>query len=175
MFLKQSTSQSVRFGPFVDSTDGATAETGLTINQADMRLSKAGGAFAQKSAAGAASHDSNGWYSTTLNATDTDTVGELFLQINVTGALPVWVRWYVLEEAIYDAIFGSPATVAEPSAVPAASSNIVDKIAWLFALSRNRIEQTDSTQSLKDDAGTTDIATASVSDNGTTFTRNEWS
>ena len=43
MFLKQSTAYTFRFGPFLDDTDGKTAETGLTISQADIRLSKGGG------------------------------------------------------------------------------------------------------------------------------------
>ena len=109
MFLKQSTSQVVRFGPFLDSSDGVSAETGLTIAQADMQLSKDGGAFAQKNASGNATHDTDGWYSTTLNATDTNTVGELVLQVVVAGALPVWLRWYVVEESIYDSLFGASA------------------------------------------------------------------
>ena len=49
-YLRQSTAQTVRFGPFLDSTDGVTAETALTIAQADMQLSKDGGAFSQISA-----------------------------------------------------------------------------------------------------------------------------
>ena len=110
MFLKQSTAQTVRFGPFLDSTDGITSETGLTIAQADMQLSKDGGAFAQKNASGNATHDADGWYSTSLNATDTATVGELLLQVTVSGALPVWTRWFVVEEAIYDALFAASAT-----------------------------------------------------------------
>lgn len=104
MFLRNSTSQVIRFGPFVDSTDGVTAETALTIAQADMQLSKGGGAFAQKNATGNATHDTDGWYSTTLNATDTATNGELILQVAVSGALPVWVRYYVVPASTYDAL-----------------------------------------------------------------------
>ena len=102
MFLRQSTSQVIRFGPFLDSTDGVTAETALTIAQADMQLSKDGAAYAQKNAIGNATHDTDGWYSTTLDATDTNTLGELWMQVNVSGALPVWVRYWVVEEAVYD-------------------------------------------------------------------------
>lgn len=109
MFLRQSTSQAVRFGPFLDSADAVTPETALTIAQADMQLSKNGAAFAQKNAAGNATHDTDGWYSTTLDTTDTGTVGELLLQVNVTGAGPVWVRWYVVEEAVYDALYAASA------------------------------------------------------------------
>lgn len=104
MFLRQSTSQIIRFGPFLDSTDGVTPETALTIAQADMQLSKDGATFAQKNASGNATHDTDGWYSTTLNVTDTATTGELKIQINVAGALPVWEKWFVLTASAYDAL-----------------------------------------------------------------------
>ncbi len=104
MFLRNSTSQVIKFGPFLDSTDGVTAETALTITQADMQLSKDGAAFAQKAAAGNATHDTDGWYSTTLDATDTATNGELIIQVNVAGALPVWVKYYVVPASTYDAL-----------------------------------------------------------------------
>lgn len=104
MFLRNSTSQVIRFGPFLDSTDGVTPETALTIAQADMQLSKDGGAFAQKAAAGNATHDTDGWYSTTLDTTDTNTNGELIMQINVSGALPVWVKYYIVPASTYDAL-----------------------------------------------------------------------
>ena len=47
-FLKQSTEVNIKIGPFLDDTDGKTAETGLSLTQADVRLSKNGGANAQK-------------------------------------------------------------------------------------------------------------------------------
>lgn len=104
MFLRQSTSQIIRFGPFLDSTDGVTPETSLTIAQADMQLSKDGAAFAQKNASGNATHDTDGWYSTTLNTTDTATAGVLEIQINVTGSLPVWKTYFILTATAYDAL-----------------------------------------------------------------------
>lgn len=109
MILKQSTTQILRIGPFLDSVDGVSPETGLTITQADMQLSKDGAAFAQKSSATSATHDTDGWYTTTLSTTDTNTVGELILQVAVAGALPVWEHWFVLEQAIYDSLFASSA------------------------------------------------------------------
>lgn len=111
MFLRQSTSQVIRFGPALDITDGVSEETALTLAQADMRLSKDGGAFAQKNAAGNATHDSDGWYSTTLNATDTDTVGILKLNVHQpANMLPIWETFYVIEEAIYDLLYGAGST-----------------------------------------------------------------
>jgi len=105
-FLKQSTSVTKKMGPFVDDTDGKTAETALTISQADIRLSKNGGAFAQKNDANAASHDENGYYGVQLDATDTGTLGSLRVAISESGALPVWQDFMVVPSHIYDWLFG---------------------------------------------------------------------
>lgn len=108
-FLKQSTSVDVGIGPFLDETDGKTAETALTITQPDIRLKKNGGAWAQKAAAQTLTHEENGWYELTLDATDTDTVGQLLVAIHEAGALPVWEYFQVVEEVIYDALFAASA------------------------------------------------------------------
>jgi len=65
-------------------------------------------------------------------------------------------------------------TFAEPASVPAATSSLKDKLNWIFALARNKLTQTTSTQTLRNDADGGNIATAAVSDTGTTATRNEW-
>ena len=54
MFLKQNNAATIMVGPFLDDSDGVTPETGLTISQADVRLSKEGGAHAQKADSGSA-------------------------------------------------------------------------------------------------------------------------
>ncbi len=105
--LKQSTAFTFRAGPFVDATDGVTAETALTIAQADMQISKAGGAFAQTSAAPTTTHDADGWYQCPLTATDTATAGTLTVQIVMAGALPVWHDFMVLPANVYDSLMGT--------------------------------------------------------------------
>lgn len=65
-------------------------------------------------------------------------------------------------------------TYAEPAAVPSATDTLENKISWLAALARNKITQTAATQALRNDADDGNIATAAVSDDGTTFTRDEW-
>ncbi len=109
-FLRQSTIQTIRFGPFLDAGDGVTEEVALTITQALRRISKDGGDFAQSGETGNSTHDENGWYFDNLTAADTNTVGELILAVQVPAThLPVWMRWWVLEEDIYDSIFGAAA------------------------------------------------------------------
>jgi hypothetical protein len=104
MWLQQSTSVSVKLGPFLDDSDGKTAETALTIQKADVLLSKNGGALTAASAdqgvadAGAP-HDAQGYYTISLNATDTGTLGRLKVVITKAGALPVWQNFMVLAES----------------------------------------------------------------------------
>ncbi len=103
-FLKQSTAVDIGLGPFVDSTDGVTAETGLTISQADVRLKKNAGAWAQKSDTNSATHEENGWYEVALNTTDTNTLGILIVAVNETGALPVWKEFMVVPANVYESL-----------------------------------------------------------------------
>jgi hypothetical protein len=106
-WLKQSTAATVKFGPFVDSTDGLTAETALTISQADIRLSKNGGDIAQTNNATGATHDELGYYDVPLDATDTNTLGRLRIAVHETGALPVWGDFMVLPANVWDSLFGA--------------------------------------------------------------------
>lgn len=110
LYLKQSTaSQTALIGPFLDSTDGDTEETGLTIANTDIKLSKNGATIASKNSGGG-THDADGFYQITLDATDTATVGKLQLYCHMSGALMVYHEYYVLEEAIYDALFAASST-----------------------------------------------------------------
>jgi hypothetical protein len=106
-WLKQSTATDVELGPFVDSTDGVTAETGLTISQADCQLIKNGGAAAQKNDATSATHLAGGHYKVPLNTTDTNTLGRLRLYVNESGAVPVWRDFMVVPSNVWDSLFGA--------------------------------------------------------------------
>lgn len=105
--LKQSTSVDVPIGPFVDSTDGFTAETALTLTQPDIRLKKNGAAWAQKNAAQTLSHEENGYYEVTLDATDTNTLGLLRLAVNESGALPIFEDFVVVTANVWDTWFST--------------------------------------------------------------------
>ena len=63
---------------------------------------------------------------------------------------------------------------AEPGAVPSLTANLKTAISWLLALARNKVTQTSTTSTLRNDADSSNIATSTVSDDGTTFTRGEW-
>lgn len=104
-FLKQSTAYTFRIGPFRDEDDGKTAETGLTITQSDIQISKAGGAFAQTSdAAPTTTHDTDGYYQCPLTTTDTNTLGTIKIMVQMAGALVVEANAVVLPAVVYDSL-----------------------------------------------------------------------
>jgi len=114
MILKQSTAVDVLIGPFVDITNGATAETGETPT---VKLSKNGQTLAAKNDVTTPVSDADGYYNCELDATDTNTVGLLTLTVAASAtALPVRHEFQVLEEAIYDALYGASAAAFDGNA-----------------------------------------------------------
>lgn len=111
-FLKQSTAATVVLGPFVDATDGNTAETGLTINQAAVRLSKNAGTFAQKNDATTATHMENGYYSVPINTTDTNTLGRLNVCVRDAAALPVRQDYLIVTSDEWDRMHATTGPIA---------------------------------------------------------------
>lgn len=106
MWLRQGTSITVRIGPFTNISDGL-ANTGLSISQSDIRLSKNGGDYAQSNDTGGGSHDENGWYIITLDATDTGTLGRLKVAIDMSSVIPVWESYMIVPQQVWDSLFGS--------------------------------------------------------------------
>lgn len=64
--------------------------------------------------------------------------------------------------------------MTELSAVPGVTASLRDALRWLFALSRNKLTQTSTATTLRNDADSATIGASTVSDNGTTFTRGEF-
>jgi len=125
--LKQSTAATIKLGAFVDDSDGKTAETGLTISQADIRLSKNGGDFAQTNNATGATHDELGYYNVPLDTTDTDTLGRLLVAVSKSGALPVWQEFLIVKANVYDTLCSTDkldVNVAEVSDDSTAADNL---------------------------------------------------
>ncbi|MEK6799863.1 MAG: hypothetical protein AABZ12_12930 [Planctomycetota bacterium] len=102
--LKQSTTVTVRLGPYLDKTDGVTEKTALTPV---VEVSKNHGAFAARNSATAITHDSNGWYAVELNATDTNTLGPMVVKSDdATTHLPVWREFEVVGANVFDSLIG---------------------------------------------------------------------
>lgn len=102
VFLRQSTAVDILIGPFVDEDDGKTLEESLTISQGDVMLSKNGQSLAQKNDNTACAFDDFGCYNCELDATDTNTLGELTVIVFEDGALPFRRDFQVIPAAQYD-------------------------------------------------------------------------
>ena len=167
MRLIQSTSRVVMLKVFL-SSDHVTAATGKTVA---ITISKNGGAFGNPNAGATnATEVSSGWYKVTLDPTDTATIGDLV----VRGTAAACDDSEHVREVIGDAYTLLTTAQTEPGqAAPAVNETPVAKLAFLFKGWRNKITQTSTTFSLfADDASTVDQK-ATVSDDGTTFTRGE--
>lgn len=66
-------------------------------------------------------------------------------------------------------------TYAEPGSVPAATASLKDKIGWLFMLARNKRTTTATADVVRNDADSATIGTSTISDDGATFSRGEYS
>lgn len=112
MFLKQSTSVVISFGPFVDKTDGVTLETGLVSaldhGTTGIMLSKNGGTLTIRHATvTATTYDAHGNYKVTLDTTDTNTLGSLLVMYtDPATCLAVWKECTVLSANVYDSVVG---------------------------------------------------------------------
>lgn len=105
MYLRQSTaSQEIQLGKFVDDTDGKTAENGLTIANTDIKLFKHGATSQVSKNSGGATNMANGHYYAVLDATDTDTLGNLEITVDVAGALSVRREYVVLPAMVFDSM-----------------------------------------------------------------------
>ena len=126
-FLKLATAVTVRFGPFLDKTDGVTEKTALTPT---VTVSKNNATFAARSSGTALSHDANGWYNLPLDVTDTGTAGPLLCKAHdSTTYLPVWREFIVLSANAFDALVsdasnGIRANLIQLNSVSASASNL---------------------------------------------------
>lgn len=198
LFLRQSTAIDIRMGPFVDATDAVTPETGITLGAADQAevLKENGAATVAMGGTFAAVTDADGWYDYTVASGDVDTVGEVvFVVQDLSVCLPVAVRAFVVEEAVYDAMYNAsavgPLTAAAVNAqvvdvlktdtnstdgltgAPPESPNMEEAIGYLYKAFRNKMTTTTTLLSIFDNAGSTVDHKATVSESGGTTTKEE--
>lgn len=104
--LRANTAVDILLGPFVDVTDGSTAETALTL---DVEVSKNGQALANKNDVTTPVHDGagtiDGFYNCELDATDTNTEGVLTVIGFDAAALVVKQEYNILSEAAWDSLY----------------------------------------------------------------------
>ena len=166
--LKDTASQEVPLGRFVDATDGFTAETALTIANTDIKIWKAGATALVDKNSGGATHMATGIYYTVLDATDLNTAGPLKLFCQIAGT----TRAFELELEVVTGLSVWDETVTEPASVFAWASATPAKIlTHLGALGSNKMTQTATTQVLRNRADGANIGSITVSDDGTTTVR----
>ena len=112
-YLRANTaSQVVEIGPFLSSSDAFTpVASSVAMAAADIQLNKHGSTAQVSKNSGGGTYIANGWYYTTLDATDTNTVGRLKISINTlsasTLAMPVWLDTQVVSSSVYDSYFST--------------------------------------------------------------------
>lgn len=173
-YLRYNTaSQEYVIGPFLDSTDGVTPETGLTIANTDIRLFKEGASVFANKNSGGGTHLEDGYYLATFDATDTGTLGKLIGQINISGALPVRIEFTVLPANTYDSwILGTDYQVVDLLQIGGDTQSATDLKDFADAgydPATNKVQGvvlTDTTTTNTDMVGTNSAALASVCTEG---------
>lgn len=119
-YLRQNTPTALSIGPFLSSTDGVTALTGLTVTSIDVDiykhsdthpLTKTDLTITASGGPNDMAHVANGWYSLELAAGDVDTLGRWSISAVIAGALPVWHELTVLSGPVYDEFVNGLGTI----------------------------------------------------------------
>jgi hypothetical protein len=113
-WLRQSTADSIIFGPFLSKTDGVTpTAVDTTIASIDhastgITLSKNGATSVLRNDVKASVGDTCGMFHVHLDATDTNTAGHLrIMKAEPATYLPVWDDYMVLPANTYDTLVGN--------------------------------------------------------------------
>lgn len=103
IYLQREAETTIVLGPFVDATDGKTAETGLAGSMTVYRIREAGSVA--RDSTGTITHLANGFYAVPLSAADTNNPADggadnrnVIFYANPAGALPVWVHAFLYED-----------------------------------------------------------------------------
>lgn len=102
--------QIVALGQFLDPASLGSTKDALTIANTDVKLLKWGSSSLASKNSGGATFIVNGVYYTTLDATDTNTVGHLTIFCTMAGAVPVRLECHVYPTMIYDSLFAAAGT-----------------------------------------------------------------
>lgn len=185
-FLRADTEFVLSIGPFVDSTDGDTEETALSLVQADFIILKHGQASsAAKNDTGAGTHIADGMYSYKINATDMNLEGIFQIWVHKAGALIVHDTYEVVNQNVYDSLFKvagndylevsvDTVTYAEPAAgLPPATASLQAMTHHLYTEMRNLVTMTAALKRVFADDGSTELYNHTLSDDATTATKGE--
>lgn len=155
----------------VDSSDGYTPETGVSISAGDVKISKNGAA--EGNHAGTLTELAGGLYYYEFTSGEVDTVGFLSLRVNKTGIRQFYGIYQVVKYDPYEDVWNDADT--ELSALPTATSSVKSKIKYLWQYFAHRNKATSLVQTLYKADGTTSLATATISETGSETDRGAFS
>jgi hypothetical protein len=168
-WLKFETPCFVYIGPFMN-LDGSSVNTGLSLSQGDIFITRNGGPFFSLVDASAIVHSMLGYYRVPLGSTDLGSTGRLKLVCNKATALPVWDNWAVVTSKVYDSLITASdnlevdATLIEGTdATNQIRDSIVDDATRIDASGLNTLSGHDPGEAI---AGATDTMSANVTQIG---------
>lgn len=130
MWLRQSTAAKVIVGPFVDETDGYTAETGLTLGgMDDAELVKHGSGSVTDISSRTFTHVQGGNYALDLSTADTDTLGRLRIFFrDASVARPLAMDFMVVPAQVYDSMIAGSDTLEVDAVAISGDSTAADNL-----------------------------------------------
>ena len=185
MFIRQNDTGKIGLGPFVDKTDGLTMETGVTLSGADSARARLGDDTTVDISGYtfAAISNMDGYYDLTLQTGITDTVGPFDIVVeDVSVCLPVAMRFYVVEETVYDALYAAsslgfsatttitgaaPSNTTKPPVTPT-EREMLEYVYWRLIYGKITIDSTEEIAFADD--GSTELYTKAITDSGGTVT-----
>lgn len=183
MFIRQNDTGKIAVGPFVDVTDGATMETSVTLSGADSARARLGDDTTVDISGytWAAITGMDGMYDLTLQSGITDTCGPMDIVVeDVSLCLPVHMRFFVVEEEVYDAFYATNAagfqagpTLAVPSNTTKPPTNPTMEEALMYIYWRliyGKITVDSTEEIVFADDGTTELYTKAITDAAGTVT-----
>jgi len=189
MFIRQNDTGLIGIGLAVSISDGFTTVTTLDVSTADNARARLGddSTVDISGYTWAAVTSAPGTYNLTLQAGITDTVGPLDILIeDVSLCLPIYQRFYVVEETVYDAMFaasgagfGATASITMPQlsqAKPPATPTPSEAIMYLYTEYVRNQTVTDGPSNVKEiyeDDASTIMYQKSVTDSASILTVGE--
>ena len=186
MFIRQNDTGKIGIGPAISISDGYTLVSTLSLATADSARARLGDDTTVDISGYtfAAITGMDGYYDLTLQTGVTDTCGPLDILIeDVSLCLPIAMRFYVVEENVYDALYttssngfqalttlSEPAATTKPSAAPTLEQAIMH-LYWKHIY--GKVTWDSSTEIVFRDDGSTQAFKSSLSDAGGTVTRAE--
>lgn len=185
MFIRQNDTGKIGIGPAVSISDGYTAVTTLSLATADSARARLGDDTTVDISGYtmAAITNMDGYYDLTLQTGVTDTVGPLDILIeDVSLCLPIAMRFYIVEETVYDALYAAssagfaatttitgaaPSSTTKPPATPT-EREMLEYLYWRLVYGKVTVDATEEVVFADD--GTTELYTKAVTDSGGTVT-----